>query len=262
MMQVWHMSGAGNDFAVVDIRGRQLPLRELAMDLCRRTGADGFLAVDSSEEADLRIHFYNPDGLRGEMCGNGSRCVCRFAYENGIAPVSMSIQTDAGTVYGQRLDADTYRVRLNCPSVLDPQRLENTAYVELGQPGIPHALTAVPGLDWEQAEALRPLGRALRYDPAFPRGANVTFFHMTGPAEALVLTYERGVEDFTLACGTGCGSLAALLYSQGRLPGGVLTARNRGGTLLVTVTGHDGAVSAIDLEGPTKVLSVFSADDF
>ena len=95
-MQCWYMSGAGNDFMVIDGRGLTLDYEALAKRLCAITGADGFMAVDHSDVADFRLHFYNSDGSRGEMCGNGSRCICRFAYENGIAGECMTVQTDAG----------------------------------------------------------------------------------------------------------------------------------------------------------------------
>ena len=102
-MQLWHMSGAGNDFVVLDARGKQIDFQAMAIKLCTQMGADGFLAVDNSEIADFKLHFYNPDGLRGEMCGNGARCVCKFAYDNGIAGETMTVETDAGLVYGWRL---------------------------------------------------------------------------------------------------------------------------------------------------------------
>ena len=84
-MEFWHMSGAGNDFVVTDARGKDLDFSALAQDLCGKTGADGFMALDHSAAADFRLHFYNSDGSRGEMCGNGARCICRFAYDRGIA---------------------------------------------------------------------------------------------------------------------------------------------------------------------------------
>ena len=118
-MQVWHMSGAGNDFMVLDARGKTLDYPTLAKKLCAMTKADGFMAVDTSEKADFRMHFYNSDGSRGEMCGNGSRCICRFAYENGIAGEQVRVETDAGIVKGERRSKDTYRVWLNVPGVLD-----------------------------------------------------------------------------------------------------------------------------------------------
>ena len=102
-----HMSGAGNDFVVVDARGCDTDLAALAVKACAITGADGFLALDSSKIADFRLHFYNSDGLRGEMCGNGARCICRYAYEQGITGESMTIQTDAGLGHGKRINEDT-----------------------------------------------------------------------------------------------------------------------------------------------------------
>ena len=99
--------------------------------------------------------------------------------------------------------------------------------------------------------------RVLRYDPAFPKGANVNFYQVIGENEVRVLTYERGVEDFTLACGTGTGSVASTLWLQGRLPGNLLTAHTRGGTLKVTIGGENGEISSILLEGPTEVVNVY-----
>ena len=115
-MKVWYMNGAGNDFMVVDARGLELDLQTMAVELCKLTGADGFMAVDYSDVADFRLHFYNSDGSRGEMCGNGARCICRFAYDNGIAGAEMVVQTDAGLVPGWRLNENQYKVLLNKPS--------------------------------------------------------------------------------------------------------------------------------------------------
>ena len=253
-MKVYHMNGAGNDFMVMDGRGLSLDYEALSKKLCAMTGADGFMAVDYSGTADFKLHFYNSDGSRGEMCGNGARCICRFACDQGIAGQEMTVETDAGLVPGWRLDENTYRVRLNNPGVLDLCRTEDTAYVELGCPGVPHAVAEYSGDLWADADSLRERMRALRFDPAFPKGANVNFYQWIGPGEVRMLTFERGVEDFTLACGTGCGSTASVLAMQGKLPGGTLTAHNRGGTLKVTVRREGDAIQEILLEGPTEVV--------
>lgn len=256
-MKCWHMNGAGNDFMVIDARGKRLDFAALAVELCGRTGADGFMAADDSDTGDFRLHFYNSDGSRGEMCGNGARCICRFAYENGIAGENMVVQTDAGLVPGTRLSETMYRVRLNNPGVLDLRRKGDIAYVELGDPGVPHAVVELPELSWAQKDSLRQLGHDLRYDPAFPKGANVNFFTRLGENEVRVLTFERGVEDFTLACGTGCGSVTAALWAAGKLPSGSLTLRNEGGTLHVRLTGQEGKVTSLVLEGPTQVTEIY-----
>ena len=254
-MNVWYMNGAGNDFMVIDARGLEPDFSALSVELCKLTGADGFMAVDSSEKADFRLHFYNSDGSRGEMCGNGARCICRFAYDNGIAGASMVVETDAGLVPGLRLAENRYRVRLNNPGITDLNRKQDCAYMELGNPGVPHAVKEVPGLTWEDRESLREMAKGLRYDPAFPKGANVNLYTRLAEGEIRILTYERGVEDYTLACGTGCGSTAATLWLRGELPGGVLTAHTPGGDLTVTVTGENGLITAIDLEGPAEVTA-------
>ena len=250
-MRVYHMSGAGNDFMVIDARGQVLDFPAIATKLCAASGADGFMAVTGSKTADFKLHFYNSDGSRGEMCGNGARCICKFAYDLGIAGEHMTVETDAGLVSGWRLAEDRYRVKLNAPSVVDLVRKENCAYVELGDPGIPHVVTEIPGLTWDRAEDLRQLGKSLRYDPAFPKGANINFYTVLGEGHVRVLTYERGVEDYTLACGTGSASVAVVLSRQGKLPGKLLTVENRGGILAVALC-DDG----IFLEGPAQTLDV------
>ena len=256
-MTVWYMNGAGNDFMVIDARGLELDLRALALELCKLTGADGFMAVDDSDTADFRLHFYNADGSRGEMCGNGARCICRYAYDNGIAGQTMTVQTDAGIVFGWRLSEDRYRVQLNDPGIVDLNRKPDAAYIELGDPGVPHCVTYVPGLSWENKEALRSFARGLRYDPAFPKGANANLYDWVDDTTIRILTYERGVEDYTLACGTGSASTAVVLWLEGKVPGGYLTVKNPGGDLAVTVEGT-GKVEKLLLEGPTQVVRILN----
>ncbi len=309
---VWYMNGAGNDFVVMDVRGLDLDLRDMAVQLCRRVGADGFLGLDEATDAgvaagaDFRLHFYNADGLRGEMCGNGARCICRFAYDCGIAGENMAVETDAGLVYGWRLAKDWYRVKLNLPSVLDLERRSDAVYLELGCPGLPHSVTEVSdsfhdkeemadssptlaailageelGLRasesghklWQQREKLRPLALELRHDTAFPKGVNVNLYRLIGPAAVELLTFERGVEDYTLACGTGSASVAIALWAQGQLPGGRLAVHNPGGELAVTLEfapevsdeaagaapEFSGTLAAVYLEGPVEIGTVCGA---
>ena len=250
------MNGAGNDFMVMDARELELDYKAMALELCKLTGADGYMAVTDSDVADFKLHFYNSDGTRGEMCGNGARCICRFAYDNGIAKENMVVETDAGLVYGWRLSESRYKVQLNNPGILDLHRKPDAAYVELGDPGVPHAVQEIPGLSWEQKEALWEFAKALRWDAAFPKGANANLYTWLDEKTVRILTFERGVEDYTLACGTGSASVATVLWAEGKLPGGVLTVKNPGGDLAVTVVGVEGKVKELYLEGPTEVVSV------
>ncbi len=254
-MKILHMSGAGNDFAVLDARDQSLDFSSLATDLCKELGADGFLALDRSNIADFKLHFYNPDGSRGEMCGNGARCICKFAYDLGIAKDTMTLETDAGLVYGWRLDKNRYRVQLNNPGAVDLHCVPNATYVELGDPGIPHSVTEYNALEWADKDALLPAFLEFRNSDAFPKGVNVNFYRQLSPDTVRILTFERGVEDFTLACGTGSASVAVVLWLQGRLPHGRLTAQNPGGDLNITVEGENGTVTALYLEGPAEVIT-------
>ena len=256
-MKLYHMSGAGNDFMVMDARGMELDFADLAVELCKKHGTDGFMAVDHSDVAVFRLHFYNSDGSRGEMCGNGARCICKFAYDLGIAGETMTVQADAGIVYGWRVSENRYRVKLNNPGIVDLRRKENAAYIELGDPGIPHSVTHIPGLSFDRREELREMAKAMRYDPAFPKGVNANLYDWLDETTVRILTYERGVEDYTLACGTGSGSTAVVLWLQGKVPGGVLNLENQGGLLTVTLSGKDGKVDSLLLEGPAEILGIY-----
>ena len=227
-MQIWHMNGAGNNFAVIDARGKKYDFQQLSLDLCKKFHADGFMAIDDSFIADFKLHFYNADGSRGEMCGNGARCICRFAYEHKAANDHMVVETDAGLVSGWRIDESRYLVELNLPGVLDLNRKEDCSYIELGNPGVPHGIKRVPGLQWNQREELREMAKSLRYDSAFPKGANINLYDWIDEEAIRILTYERGVEDYTLACGTGSASVVITLWKMGLLKKEKLLVKNPG----------------------------------
>ena len=256
-MHVHYMNGAGNDFMVMDAREQKIDFASLAIELCKLTGADGFMAIDHSDTADFRLHFYNSDGTRGEMCGNGARCICRYAYELGIVGEHMVVQTDAGLVAGHRINENIYRVQLNLPSVIDLNRLPNAAYVELGNPGVPHSVTEISGLTWEMRDELREFAKNMRHNSAFPKGANANLYAWLDDTTVRILTFERGVEDYTLACGTGSASTAVALWKLGKVPGGVLTVKNPGGDLTVTIQAQGDSITSLSLEGPTEIAKIF-----
>ena len=221
-MKFWKMNGAGNDFIILNNLEEGLPLEafpRIAKTLCtphRSLGADGFMVVDQAQgEGDFRMLFFNSDGSVGEMCGNGARCICRYGYETGLSGPIQKVETTAGLVIGERIDRRQYRVRLN----------------ELGNPGLPHAVVHWPGLANADNDLLFKLGRALRDFEGFPKGANVNFYDMLGQDHVLEKTYERGVEDFTLACGTGTGSVVTVLTKRGLVSGKQVQVDMPGGTV-------------------------------
>ena len=262
------MHGAGNSFVVIELpRGENdtgEDLSVLALRLCAHFGVDGLIAVRPGVPgADLGMLFYNADGSRGEMCGNGARCLARYGVEHGLAPdpEDIRILATAGLVRARRITSEQYEVRLNDPSVIDlcceapvPGGTERCAYVELGEPGIPHTVVEVGPEAFEELDALRERGRALRCSPAFPRGANVSFVCPTGESSVRAITYERGVEDFTRACGTGCGAIALTQILRGRLPDGPVTIAMPGGELRVALRRTGDTATDILLTGPTAVV--------
>jgi diaminopimelate epimerase len=254
------MSGCGNDFILIDNREMAVPEDDpagFAAKICRRrvsVGADGLILIERSATADFKWRFFNADGSAADMCGNGARCAALFAFLRGIAGAGMAFETGAGTIRA-RVDGEFIRISIPDPSDLCLEyeiRLNGEAYtVSSIHTGVPHLVVSVPDLD---AVPVAALGRALRFHPAFgPAGTNVNFISEDDDALA-VRTYERGVEDETLACGTGSTAAALVAAALGRKssPVRVLT---RSGEFLTVHFRKDGArFHDIFLEGGARMI--------
>ena len=265
-MRFTKMNGAGNDFILVENLHGELneqQLSKLARTLCDRRmsiGADGLMAiVPAKANADFGMLFFNCDGTLGEMCGNGARCICRYGYEPGLAGEPQTIETTAGLVTGTRIDAKNYRIRLPDPVNLQYLALDvdgkkvGCMYLELGNPGIPHAVVQYPGLREADEQALFEFGRKLRYHPAFPKGANVNFLEKTGENRFYERTWERGVEDFTYACGTGTGASVYALAEKRRC-GDHAEVEVKGGLLIVDIVRDGKKCRDLLLTGPASMV--------
>ena len=265
-MRFTKMNGAGNDFILVEnLHGEltQQQLSKLARTLCDRRmsiGADGLMAiVPAKADADFGMLFFNCDGTLGEMCGNGARGICRYGYETGLAGETQTIETTAGLVTGTRIDAKNYRIRLPDPVNLQYLALDvdgkkvGCMYLELGNPGIPHAVVQYPGLREADEQALFEFGRKLRYHPAFPKGANVNFLEKTGENRFYERTWERGVEDFTYACGTGTGASVYALAEKRRC-GDHAEVEVKGGLLIVDIVRDGKKCRDLLLTGPASMV--------
>ncbi len=265
-MRFTKMNGAGNDFILVEnLHGEltQQQLSKLARTLCDRRmsiGADGLMAiVPAKADADFGMLFFNCDGTLGEMCGNGARCICRYGYETGLAGETQTVETTAGLVTGTRIDAKNYRIRLPDPMNLQYLALDvdgkkvGCMYLELGNPGIPHAVVQYPGLREADEQALFEFGRKLRYHPAFPKGANVNFLEKTGENRFYERTWERGVEDFTYACGTGTGASVYALAEKRRC-GDHAEVEVKGGLLIVDIVRDGKKCRDLLLTGPASMV--------
>lgn len=253
----WKMHGAGNDFILVDDRTEIFPISDRAWlrHICARRdgiGAEGLLLLQNSKTAHVRMRFFNPDGSKADLCGNGARCVARLAYDLGIAPREMRLETDAGEISAAIL-ADTVRLGLPEPeNIRLGTRLEIPGmpqkFVDLIKVGVPHAIVWVENLETVDVAGL---GAAIRnHKDLAPAGANVDFAEITQDGLLRTRTYERGVEAETLACGTGiaASAVAAVLGKKAEPP--VRVQCRHGEILIVGMNLQPDRVSELTLEGP------------
>ncbi len=260
-IEFYKMSGSGNDFIVVDNRKRVVEENDLPgfiSRICRRkmsVGADGFILIEPSDKVDFKWRFYNSDGSRAEMCGNGARCAARFAFENGIAAENMSFETDVGIVKGQVKDD---RAKVNMPNPAD-LRLDFPIELKSGTLSICSVNTGVPHVvimrqSVEDLDVFN-IGREIRFHEAFaPAGTNVNFICVLKPGHLAIRTYERGVEAETLACGTG--SIAAALVASSKLHwNSPVHLTTRGGEdLVIYFNNENGVLEDIYLEGDARII--------
>ena len=255
------MSGTGNDFILIDHRkpliGREA-MAEFVSLVCRRkfsVGADGLILIEDSDQADFKWLFFNGDGSEAEMCGNGARCAARFAYMQGIAPARMRFETLAGVIEASVSDINV-AIRMTKPRELQLHRTLSMDDAPLSlhsvDTGVPHAVVFVDDIDTMDVCGL---GSRIRHHEAFmPAGTNVNFVRQQDGALE-VRTYERGVEDETLACGTGavaCALVAAML-KQAESPVEIITSG--GDRLTITFDLEDGGTAAnVFLKGPAHVI--------
>jgi diaminopimelate epimerase len=235
------MTGAGNDFIVIDNRDGAIPeegRRALFEKWCRRrldVGADGVLLVERPEgsDADFRMRYYNADGGEAESCGNGARCISRFAYLIGAAGESMAFETQAGLCRA-RMAGDDVILTMSDPFDLNRDIALNLPELEDGNvdvinTGVPHAVVFVDNI--EDVDVQR-LGAKIRYHEAFrPAGVNANFAKLEGEDLIRVRTYERGVEGETLACGTGSIAVALIAALKGMVRSPV-SIQTTGGPIL------------------------------
>ncbi len=261
----YKLDGAGNDFVGFDWRSHvpveQSDLSNLVKQVCDRyhgVGADGVLIIlpSSKQSADFKMKYLNSDGTVGEMCGNGARCIARFADTIKAASQNMAFETDAGD-YQASVEGNSDLVSVSFPDVEElPQRVslsrpaEGIKEVDFFTVGVPHAVIFCDEL--EKVDVMKA-GRAIRQDPVFEKGTNANFIHDDGKV-LHVRTYERGVETETQACGTGAvASTICLMRKLGKssliqkvLPTGQIP-------LEISVSEKKEGFEKIYLKGPARV---------
>lgn len=263
-MRFHKLSGSGNDFVLLDNRGLSLSgdLSDMVQRLCaRRTGigADGVLLLEPSERADFRMRYLNADGGEVEFCGNGGRCSAYMAHRLGLAGDRMTFEAGDGP---HQAEVSGNRVKLG---MSDPRDISLGFLLEIDGKGYAasYADTGVPHVviqtgDVESVD-VAGLGRAIRHHHQYrPRGTNADFVEVVDRRRLKVRTYERGVEDETLACGTGCVAAAVVSVLRGLADPPVECLTRGGEALTVHLTREGENVRDVFLEGAVEL--VFEGD--
>ena len=243
LLHFYKMNGAGNDFIIVENLDLELsPLLDAEMiealcDRHRGIGADGLLVVEpAAGDADYRFRYYNADGGEAEMCGNGARCFGRFTAHLSEPPLEcVRFETMAGILTAEMIE-ENVRIAMSAPQ--DLRLATAVAVAGLDVPvnfintGVPHAVAFLPSVEALEECDVFTLGRAIRQHPAFaPAGTNANFAVVLEPGHIAIRTYERGVEDETLACGTGMVACALMHHLLSGAPSPIRVDVEGGDTL-------------------------------
>jgi diaminopimelate epimerase len=254
------MVASGNDFIVLEFSSsRVLEFKKLAQRICDRKygiGADGMLVLEKSRKADIRMRIFNADGSEAEMCGNGARCTALYlGYKSQVTSHKLKIETKAGIIQAQ-VKGNNVRIKLTEPKNTRPDlpiKVNNrTLKVNFIDTGVPHAVIFASGLEKIDVSGL---GRLIRYHKKFaPRGTNVDFVEVAGKNAINIRTYERGVEDETLACGTGSVA-AALIFALKSGAANKVFVRTKSGEILSVYFKRTGnKFSDVWLEGKAGIV--------
>ncbi|RJR50577.1 MAG: diaminopimelate epimerase [Desulfobacteraceae bacterium] len=260
-IEFWKMNGSGNDFILIDNRSgkvKEEQMARLATRACRRresVGADGLIFVVPSRVCDFGWRFFNADGSEAEMCGNGGRCVARFAFLNKIAGPVMTFETIAGMVSAE-VHGRTVKVLMPRPQGLkmdvDLPLSEGWMSADFINTGVPHTVVQVGDLT---AHPVFEQGRTIRRHPLFaPAGTNANFISVKGKDLIEVRTYERGVEDETLACGTGAIASALTAAARGLVNSPVKVKTRGGDVLTIHFRIEENVYKEVWLEGSTSIV--------
>jgi diaminopimelate epimerase len=259
-MRFYKLSGSGNDFVLFDNRDLALKgdLRDLVARVCaRRTGvgADGVLLLEPAQGADFRMRYLNADGGEVEFCGNGGRCSAFMAFRLGLAKEIMSFLAGDGL---HRAEVRGERVKLGMSDPKDISlgfllEVEGKGYAaSFADTGVPHLVIQVGDVE---AVDVVGLGRAIRHHHRYqPRGTNADFVEVVDRHRLKVRTYERGVEDETLACGTGCTAAALVAVLRGLAESPVECLTQGGEVLTVHLKTQGDRAGDVFLEGEVKLV--------
>jgi diaminopimelate epimerase len=254
------MSGAGNDFIVVNNVKNPVHLEWQAFAIRSCTlktgiGADGVIVLSEDTDTDFTFRIFNADGSEAEMCGNGARCAALFAHQQGIAKTPMRFKTLAGII-GARIDGEDVAIEMTEPFGLETDIsldvFGKRLIVHFINTGVPHVIIFSDAID---NEPVADLGPAIRFHSRFlPAGTNVDFVQVLDNNRIRVRTYERGVENETLACGTGAVASAIISKHLGKVTGTPVLVTMKGGELKIDFTKQGNHYTQVWLMGPVDTV--------
>ncbi|MFK7971539.1 MAG: diaminopimelate epimerase [Bacteroidia bacterium] len=246
--------GTGNDFVLLDERETNLDAKldqQAIARICHRhfgIGADGLMRLKTSEAADFKMLYYNADGNESSLCGNGSRCIVAFAKSLGIISDSATFETSDGTHQAWVLENDHIKLKMHSPHGYR-QYNTSTHFIDTGSP---HHVAVV---DEQELSSLAIIeqGSKIRYSESYkPDGTNVNFMHEAGSDNIHVRTYERGVENETLSCGTGVTACAYVHLIRSEASQGDVRIHTPGGELTVSIKNRGLENEEVYLIGPAQ----------
>lgn len=256
MLSFYKYQGTGNDFILIDNRlqyfSKEAPLIEKLCDRRFGIGADGLICLESSSDPryDFRMVYFNADGFEGSMCGNGGRCIVRFAHDLGIIQNTTTFIAVDGPHEAQ---VTTENIHLKMVDVKNVERSEHYDFLNTGSPHYVTVTNDLGNLDVVHA------GSTIRYAKEWvdKGGTNVNFMEVIAPNHLYVRTYERGVEDETYSCGTGVTACALSSYLRFNWTSPI-AVKTKGGNLQITfqVDESKDTFSDIYLVGPAQRVFV------
>lgn len=249
-IQFYKYQGAGNDFIMIDNRTTYFPIQtSVIKKLCDRhfgIGADGLILLENDENSDFRMIYFNADGHEGSLCGNGGRCTVKFAKDLNLIGDQTSFDAADGL---HKAIIENSKIHLKMSDVKEIQKFSTHYFLDTGSP------QHVVFVDDLSAIDVFAKGREIRYgEPYFENGTNVNFVQIDQD-QLLIRTYERGVEDETLACGTGITASSIAAFESGKLNQNNITIQALGGTLEVHFKKNNlGIYEDIWLIGPAEFV--------
>lgn len=252
IIKFFKYQGAGNDFVLIDNRQKEFTGNkvEFAKEVCQRkfgVGSDGLIFIETSKIAEFEVDFLNPDGSRS-FCGNGSRCAVQFAKDQKIFMNSKTSFSAIDGIHYAHVLEDSVKIEMKNVELVEQK--ETSYFADTGSPHVVSFFKSVDNLD------VIEFGQKVRYSDEYKaNGTNVNAVEEVSPMNIKVRTYERGVEDETLACGTGVTACALSYSLKNDIQSGVVNIEAVGGHLKVSfVKQNDNSFEQIWLEGPAKFV--------